>query len=345
MKNLKTLSSRQGRPDLSLKQRQEIFRLRKGGLGMRKIAKIVGCAASTVSDSLNHPSLNKQHKKLPWYIKGRIVHDVVRERRGRPKIQNWGLKNEKVRSYVYLKLKDKFSPKNISRQIVKDLPGESVSHEAIYQFCYTRDRTLIKYLVRCGRTKRNNRASGAKNRLREAQILKRSIDERSAEADSRAELGHLESDFVVSCRGGRSCLLVAVDRKARRVELRKLPNREAETTRRSLFQIFNGLPSAQRKSLTIDNDTAHNYLPMLEGAFREEELKVFFCAPYSPWQRGSVEAIIGIIRRWFPKGTNFDHISEDKVRYVQNWFNNRPMEVLEGLTPNEFMEREIKAAA
>jgi len=163
---LKKKSSRQGRPDLSLKQRQEIFRLRKGSLGMRKISKIVGCAASTVSDNLNHSSLKKCHKSLPWYVKGRIVHDAVRENRGRPKIQDWGLKNEKVRSYVYLKLKDKFSPQNISRQIGKDLPGESISHEAIYQFCYTRDRTLIKHLVRCGRTKRNNRASGARNRLR-----------------------------------------------------------------------------------------------------------------------------------------------------------------------------------
>ena len=131
MKTVKKLTSRQGRPDLSLEQRQEIFRLRKGGLGMRKIAEIVGCSASTVSGCLNHRSLKSVHSKLPWYVKGRIVQDSVRENRGRPKVQKWGLKNERVRSYVYLKLKDKLSPKNISRQIGKDLPGESISHEAI----------------------------------------------------------------------------------------------------------------------------------------------------------------------------------------------------------------------
>ena len=130
-------------------------------------------------------------------------------------------------------------------------------------------------------------------------------------------------------------MLVLVDRKNRAIALRKLPNREADTARRTIFQILNEQKrkGLSVKSLTIDNDTAHNHLPMLENVF--EQLSVLFFEPHSPWQRGTVEAIIGILRRWWPKGTNFDEVSEKEVRYVQDWFNNRPMEVLKGKTPNQ----------
>lgn len=343
MRKIKKKSSRQGHPDLSLEQRQEIFRLRKARLSIQKISDLVRCSKSTVSTTLNHPALAKYHKHLPWYEKARIVHLAIKKNRGRPRETSWGLKNEVVRSYVYLKLKDKLSPKNISLQISKDRPGESISHEAIYQFCYKADRTLIKYLVRHGKTKRNNRAKNCNNRLRvaEKKLVKRNIEERCKEANERVDLGHLESDFVVSCRGGKACLLVVIDRKTRVIELRLLPNRLSRVTRRAIFQIFNKLPDGQRRSLTLDNDTAHNRLPMLERVFSKDELKVLFCNPYSPWERGSVEAIIGILRRWFPKGTNFDQVTKEKVQYVQDWFNNRPMEVLDGDTPNEVWEREM----
>lgn len=345
MKNVRkeVAASRQGCRDLSLTQTQEIFRMRGVSKTMREIGKIVSCSCSTVSDVLNDPSLREKHPRLPWYEKGKIVYEAKKKRRGAPRSKRYGLKeDEKIRRFVVDNLEDKLSPKSIALKIKKKLPGKSISHESIYQYIYHHDRSLIKYLTRAGKTKRNNRANPQKSRLREAEkIEKKNIEQRSEAGNNREELGHVESDFIVSSRGGKSCLLVAVDRKARKIALRKTPNREADTARRTLFQVCSNTFKRVLNSLTIDNDPAHNHLPMLEKVFKEEELKVFFCDPYSPWQRGTVEAIIGILRRWFPKGTNFDDISEEQIRYVENWFNERPMEVLQGRTPNEVFEQEL----
>ena len=345
MKRLSNQPSRKGCPDLSLQQRQEIFRLGDGGYSIQEIANSVDCSKSTVWWTLNHNILKKSHARLPWYEKAKIVDDAIKINRGRPRERSWGLKNEQTRQYVIDKLKDKFSPKSIHFSIRQDRPGLSISHESIYQYIYKFDRSLLRYLTRHGKTKRNKRASGRKSRLRKAEIEKRRIDQRAKEANDRTEAGHLESDFVVSGKKGKSCLLVVVDRRMRRIRLRKTPNREAEVTRQTLFAILRDLPLGFRRSLTIDNDTAHNNLPMLEPAFKEDGLLVFFCFPYCAWQRGTVEAINGIIRRWFPKGTNFDDISDEQIQYVENWFNNRPMETLDGKTPNQMLQEELKKAA
>jgi IS30 family transposase len=152
---------------------------------------------------------------------------------------------------------------------------------------------------------------------------------------------------MVSARGGKSNLLALVDRKSRKVSLQKTLNREANTTRRALFQLLREeLDSGGVVStLTVDNDTAYNHLPLLEPVFTKEKLEVYFCYPYKAWERGSVEAILGILRRWFPRGTSFDDVSEEKIAYVEKWFNNRPMEVLDGKTPNEVHYMQLEMAA
>ena len=332
MKNSKK-SSRKGSPDLSLKARQEIFRLRKHGKSIQKISELVKCSKSTVHGVLNHPSLKRINSRLPWYEKGKTVHFAIKANRGRKRNRINSLKNQETVDFVVKYLEDKYSPKNISDKIKLERPDLNISHEAIYQYIYKSDPDLIKHLIRKGRTRRNRNYSGNLPRVVKKQsTIKKSIHDRCTEANDRLEIGHSESDFIVSCRGGKSVLLVAADRSARHVHLRLLPNREAETTRVAIFGIMNLIGGL--KTLTVDNDTAHNNLHYLEPVFKESDFKVLFCDPYKAWQRGTIEAINGIIRRWFPKGTNFDEITEEQVQYVENWFNNRPMKVLNGLTPN-----------
>ena len=308
------------------------------GKSFREIAELVDCSKSTVYFTLRHPSLRGENQHLPWYELGKVVQEAVKAARSYKRERGWQLKNQRIRSYVTEQLKNKLSPENISREISRELVGESISAEAIYQYAYKTDRSLLKYLVRSGRTKRTNRGSLYRSRQREAEMARRSLETRFQAATDREELGHKESDFVVSSRGGKSCLLVVVDRMSRKISLRLTPNREAETTRKALFQILN---QEQAKSLTVDNDSAHNRLPMLEPVL---DMKVYFCKPHSPWQRGSVEAIIGILRRWFPRGTNFDDVTEDYVVYVEAWFNKRTMKVLGGVSPLEF-EEQLQLAA
>ena len=261
MKKVKKVGRRAERKDLSVFELQSVFRMRVRGISYQEISLNVGCSKSTVCRVLNHESLKRQDEHLPWYEKAKIVHDAVRENRGRPKDKGWGLKNERIRGYVVEHLEDRHSPATISKKLSKDHPEESISPESIYQYCYTTDRTLIKKLPMEGKTKRNRAKVRSSRGAWEAKIEKRRIDERGEAANNRSEMGHVESDYVVSGGGGKSCLFVMVDRKVREVHLRKTENREAETTRKVAFEILNSLPEDQRaKSYTVDNDPAHNNL-------------------------------------------------------------------------------------
>jgi IS30 family transposase len=337
-------SSREGCPDLLLQDRQEIFRLRNHGKSIQKISELVKCSKSTVHGTLNHESLKKGHAKLPWYEKGKLVHDAIKGNRGRKRIRYATLKSQEILDYVVKCLKDKLSPKNISDKIKLDHPDLKISHESIYQYIYNSDPSLLQYLTRKGKTRRNKEYKGNHPRVvNKENVLKKSVHDRCAEGNNRESIGHSESDFIVSCRGGKSVLLVEADRSCRQVHLRLLPNREAETTRAVMFEICTLKKAAGGiKTLTVDNDTAHNNLHYLEPVFKDSDLKILFCDPYKAWQRGTIEAINGILRRWFPKGTNFDLISNEQVQYVENWFNNRPMKVLNGITPNMAYEQGLE---
>jgi IS30 family transposase len=344
---IKKQSSRKGCPDLLLQDRQEIFRLREYGKSIQKISELVKCSKSTVHGTLNHESLKSHSNKLPWYEKAKIVHTAVKLNRGRKRNRYHTLKNQKILNYVEKELENKLSPKSIHYKIEFDHPGLKISHEAIYQYIYNSDPSLLKYLIRKGRTRRNKNYTGHLPRVVKSEnSIKKSIHERDLDGTNRVSIGHSESDFIVSCRGGKSVLMVVADRKIRKVHLRLLPNREAETTRLAMFEIaqlakaYGGL-----QSLTVDNDTAHNNLHYLEPVFKDSQLKVLFCDPYKAWQRGTIEAINGILRRWFPKGTNFDLVTKEQVQFVEDWFNNRPMDVLGGITPNMAYQLEIKKAA
>ena len=119
-----------------------------------------------------------------------------------------------------------------------------------------------------------------------------------------------------------------------------VPNRQANEARQKLFQKLEHFKSWQRKTLTADNGSEHADLPLLEPVCGG--LEVYYCHAYCSWERGTVEAVNGIIRRKFPKGTNFDNITPQEVKEVENWFNNRPMLVLKGRTPNEVYEKEVQ---
>ena len=239
--------------------------------------------------------------------------------------------------YVREKIELGWSPQIIANRIGMDKQGQSISHESIYQYIYHQAKELIKDLPRKGKSRGINRASG--RRPRAVEESKRSIELRPVKANLRGEPGHWESDLIVSARHGKSSLLVLVDRQNRHLHLRLLPNRQAHTVRQALFTI---LQAQVKKTLTVDNGPEHQELAFLEPVFADNDFKIYFCHPYCAWERGTVEAINGILRRFFPKKTNFDEVTAQQVQNVQDWFNHRPMKVLGYLTPLEY---ESKMAA
>lgn len=176
-----------------------------------------------------------------------------------------------------------------------------------------------------------------------------SIEQRPEEIDEREEFGHWEGDTVYSGKGKRKttrALLTLTERKTRKEIIIAIPNRKAETVVKALDALERKL-GARRfraifKSITFDNGTEFAAAEELERSCINKHLprtKVYFCHPYSSWERGTNENTNGMIRRRFPKGTNFAAVTNAQIVQAENWINNYPRKIL-GYKSSEIVFRE-----
>lgn len=176
-----------------------------------------------------------------------------------------------------------------------------------------------------------------------------SIEQRPEEIDEREEFGHWEGDTVYSGKGKRKttrALLTLTERKTRKEIIIAIPNRKAETVVKALDALERKL-GARRfraifKSITFDNGTEFAAAEELERSCVNKRLprtKVYFCHPYSSWERGTNENTNGMIRRRFPKGTNFAAVTNTQIAQAENWINNYPRKIL-GYKSSEIVFRE-----
>lgn len=164
-----------------------------------------------------------------------------------------------------------------------------------------------------------------------------SIDDRPKHIELRLEVGHWEGDLMIGV-GQKSAIGTIVERKTRYTFIVKLENRKSETVTKQFAKILNTLPKFITKSMTYDNGmemTNHQWLTENTG------MDVFFAHPYSSWERGTNENTNGLIRRFLPKGTDFNNVTEEQLKAIENNLNNRPKKVLGYKTPNEQMLQEI----
>ena len=164
------------------------------------------------------------------------------------------------------------------------------------------------------------------------------IDFREEEANLRKEFGHFEVDCIVSKKGSKSALLVMVDRKTRYTKIKKLTRKTSSQASLRLISALSEYSSSHIHSITYDNGCEFS---RHEFVNRILQTKSYFCKPYHSWEKGTVENINGLIRRFFPKQTDFDTITDREILYVQNWINSRPMKVLGYKTPSEMYLQSI----
>ncbi len=241
-----------------------------------------------------------------------------------------------IRERVIMYLKLGYSPPLISR-IVKKEGGWEVSHEAIYQFIYHNDYKHLRLwenlpLHRHRRKKHNGRS------VKKSKIPNRiSISQRPAEVDTREIFGHWESDSIEWLRWW-TCLHVSVERKTRKVRIKKLLQKNSVETNNAMKSIFWVLPKQAILTITPDNWTEFSWRERIK-----EELWIdfYFTHPYSSREKWTVERMNGFIRRFFPKKTDFATVTDEDVQFVENWINNRPMEVLDLISPNQAFYREL----
>jgi IS30 family transposase len=308
-------------------ERGQIMFLKMWGLKVTEIARRLGRDKGTISRELR--------RNISQYATEYTDESaqIWAERRRKQANRRCRLKNERIRSYVERKLEAGWSPELIAGRILLEPPGETISHEAIYQYVYHLEQPAREKYIRClYRSHRRRRKRGTGKGLRKSRIPNRiSITERPAEVAGRNENGHWEGDSLVSSRNS-TILYSLVERKTRMVLLTRVRGKDGRRTARAMIRKLRPLPAQARQTLTLDNGIEHS---RHEDVTRAIGIRCFFCDPYSAWQRATNENRNGLIRHYFPKGTDFARLTSAEIERVELAINSRPMKCLGYKTPLE----------
>jgi IS30 family transposase len=320
----------------TLKERVEIYRLLMLGHSRREIAKHLGRHHSSVSREIA--------KNLDFnggYYPGQ-AQDNFRLRLPRPK-------KRKVDGqpglwvYILRLLELRWSPMQISRHLSQTYPDDAsmrLSAESIYQAIYIQGKGRLKEKLRklmrqgrTGRMPRKGREESAKARFREPMV---SISRRPAEANDRAVPGHWEGDLIMGKRN-RTAIGTLVERSTRFCILLHLPkDHAADSVQKEVVRKMKNLPEHLKRSLAWDQGAE---LALHSKISKELDMKIFFCDPHSPWQRGTNENTNGLLRQYFPKGTDLSVHSDEELDHVAAELNGRPRMTLGWKTPaQKFLE-------
>ena len=316
---------------LDVKERELIRDLRAAGSSIRVIARVLGRSPSTISREL----ARNADPGMGYLPHG--AHRKAAARRTRPKKAKLAAESD-LREYVKDKLLLRWSPEQISHTLVEEFPDNPemrVSPETIYQALYLQARGGLKREIqaalRTGRTRRKPHTTSEQRtpRFVDPMIM---ISERPPEIEDRAIPGHWEGDLITGALN-QSAIATLVERTTRYVMLVHLQNdHTAETVRDGLIKTMATLPAHLRGSLTWDQGAemaGHKSFTLAT------DMQVYFCDPASPWQRGSNENTNGLLRQYFPKGTDLSVYGPEDLEHVAQELNGRPRKTLGWKTPAE----------
>ena len=328
---------------LSMPEREEIAVLR-GRVGVREIARRLGRSPSTISRELRRNSTGG----VPARYRATVGQAQADRLARRPKCAKLAA-HPPLHDYVAGKLggAEHWSPEQISRRIRVDFPDDErmrISHEAIYQALYVQGRgALRRELASCLRTGRALRKPRRRIDQRRERIKdKVMIADRPAEASDRAVPGHWEGDLIIGTDSG-SAIGTLVERTTRFTMLLHLPDDHgAAAVRDAITTTITTLPVELRRSLTWDQGIELSDHVRLTF---DADLPVFFCDPHSPWQRGTNENTNGLLRQYFPKGTDLSIHGPDDLALVAAALNGRPRKTLDWRTPAEALAALLSNAA
>ena len=313
---------------LSLSEREEISRGLAADESLRAIAQRLGRAASTVSREVAGNGGRRKYRAA-------VAHRASRHRAQRPKPAKLAT-HLRLQGVVEEKLELWWSPRQISRWLVEAYPLDEemrVSHETIYQSLFIQGKgALRKELWRCLRTGRATRRPQGRPKSTKGQIRDMvMISERPAAVEDRAVPGHWEGDLLMGKR--QTAIGTLVERWSRYVMLFALPDgNTAEAVRDALTATVQRLPEHLWQSLTWDQGkemAQHAQFSVDTG------IEVFFCDPNSPWQRGTNENTNGLLRQYFPKGTDMSKLTQHDLDQAAYSLNTRPRQTLNWMTPSD----------
>jgi transposase, IS30 family len=318
---------------LSNDEREEISRSLAKGKGLNEIAAVLGRDRTTVWREVKRNCGKSGYRAFS--ASKRAQARAASRRKGKRKL----VTNQQLAHYVIERLRRNWSPQEISQRLKIEYAVDmnmQISHESIYQYIYVLPRgelkrTLIQALRqehKYRRTRKDQKEGERRGKI--ANML--SIEERPAEVADRSVPGHWEGDLILG-KYKRSALGTLVERTTRYTILVPLGDqKDAVSVRRAYAEAFQTVPAELKKTLTYDQGkemSEHQQFTI------DTNIEVYFAHPGSPWERGTNENTNGLIRQYFPKGTDFTTVTVEEIKEVQRSLNDRPRAVLDYLKPDE----------
>jgi transposase, IS30 family len=329
---------------LNIVEREKILSGINQSLSIRAIAASIGRAPSTVSRELARnlqqkyfqPPSRTGPRPLAWNYSPHFSQYRAETSAARPKVAKL-VERPRLRQEVQDRLEKEHSPEQIAARLRTDFPDEPemwVSHETIYQSLYVQGRGALRRdlaaRLRTGRALRKPRRKTAERRGRIPGMV--NISERPPEVEDRAVPGHWEGDLIVGKNSG-SAIGTLVERTTGFVMLLYLPdNHGADAVQEAMVNAMTQLPAVLKKTLTWDQGSEMSNHVQIAAA---TDLDIYFCDPHSPWQRGSNENTNGLLRQYFPKGSDLSVYAPDYLEHVAMKLNNRPRKRHAWKTPAE----------
>jgi IS30 family transposase len=307
---------------LSLEEREEIAIGLETGLKQCEIASRLQRSPSTVSREIkrNKSGIGKKPYRVSWA-------QYQADERKRLSHKKQRIPQKRLRRFICKWLKNGYSPEIIAFMAAGKNPRWKTNYETIYQWIYSERHDLIPFLTRSHK-KRRKRGSGKQKRC--PKVPNRTmIDKRPLYINLRSRIGHWEIDTAIS-RKSKAAIMVLVERRTRYVVIKKLWGKTAYCVHNATVKSLRNYPPNIRQSLTYDNGTENALHELTNNALGT---KSYFCNPYHSWEKGTVENTIGIIRRFYPKKTDWENISQWDLNKVARYINNRPMKLLRFKTP------------
>jgi len=331
---------------LSEEERIEIFGGIQRGDSMRGMARAIGRAPSTVSRELRRngrPQYGRRRapaSRASWAYRPKLAQRRAERLASRPKVAKLAT-NRRLRDLVQGQLQQRLSPEQVAAFLRRQFPDNRdmwVSHETIYQSIYVQGRGALRrelaVCLRTGRALRHPRRNAQERRAGIPGMI--NISERPPEVEDRAVPGHWEGDLIIG-KQGRSAIGTLVERSSRYVALLHLPNGYGPLeVKAAMITATKRLPQQLWKSLTWDQGMElrhHAEISIATG------LDIYFCDPGKPWQRGSNENTNGLLRQYFPKGTDLNQHRPEYLDFVADQMNRRPRKTLGWLHPAETLAR------
>ena len=296
--------------DLTKAERLEIRILLDKAYSMRAIGRVMQRSPNTISYEIKTNSVNRYYDPHKAHLKAQVRKKYRRFQYS--KIEE----NSKIKEIIIKKLEAHWNPDEIAGWLKDNKPEYYVSKSAIYNWLHTgRGDRYCDLLY----SERHYVKKHKKKKTKRVLIPERvGIENRTLGAANRSRYGHHEADTIVSCKGGSGAILVLIERKSRYVHLWKIPNLKPRGVSRRLSAVQDTL---KINSITFDNGIENIY-------HQDIGVPTYFCDPYSSWQKGAVENVNKMVRRYVPKGTDMVTITQDDLDWIADRINKKPRKIL-----------------